>query len=86
MLCQCRRLQKGGIICLPRLLLQWRELHMKSGRDPGSPRENAGVRPFRGPAYMQLMRLLQDLPKLQDERQILCMHTSNRVLPLVGAH
>ena len=32
------------------------------------------------------MRLLQDLPKLQEERQILSMHAFNRVLPLVGAH
>ena len=86
MLCQCRSLQKGEIICLPRLLLEWRELHMKSGGDPGSPWESAGVGPFSGPAYMQLMRLLQDLPKLQEERQILSMHASNRVLPLVGAH
>jgi hypothetical protein len=61
---------KGGIVCLPRLLLQWRELHMKPGGDPGSPWENAGAGPFSGPAYMQLMRLLQDLPKLQKERQI----------------
>jgi hypothetical protein len=47
---------------------------MKAGGDPGSPRECAGVGPFSGPAYMQLMRLLQDLPKLQEERQI-CRRT-----------